>query len=197
MHNARFHPSILREYDIRGIMGQTLFEKDAYWIGRCFGHVVKEKAGKAIAVARDGRLSSPQLESSLMKGLCDAGLDVYHLEIGPTHMLYFAEYTLPVDAAIMVTGSHNPPSHNGFKMSLRKKPFFGEEIQAFSQLSSESLQTGRGKVYDSDLLSSYIKRLLHNFESGKALTIAWDSGHGATGDVLKTLIPKLPGHHIL
>jgi len=197
MHNARFHPSILREYDIRGIMGQTLFEKDAYWIGRCFGHVVKEKAGKAIAVARDGRLSSPQLESSLMKGLCDAGLDVYHLEIGPTPMLYFAEYTLPVDAAIMVTGSHNPPSHNGFKMSLQRKPFFGKDIAAFSQLITESLHKGQGKIYASNLLALYIDRLLQNLQLADKLKVVWDSGNGATGDILKNLIPQLPGHHIL
>src|SRR3990167_9768306 len=190
MHNARFHPSILREYDIRGIMGQTLFEKDAYWIGRCFGHVVKEKAGKAIAVARDGRLSSPQLESSLMKGLCDAGLDVYHLEIGPTPMLYYAEYILPIDAAIMVTGSHNPPSHNGFKMSLNCKPFFGQDILSFSHLITESLSTGQGNIYENSLSSIYIDRLTQGMEFGKELTIAWDPGNGSTGEILKTLVQK-------
>ncbi len=197
LNNRNFHPSLLREYDIRGIVGETLFEKDAYWIGRCFGHRVREKSGKAIAVCRDGRLSSPQLENALIQGLCDAGLNVYHLGIGPTPMLYFAEYVLPVDAAIMVTGSHNPPSHNGFKMSLGRSPFFGEDILAFSKLITENLNTGQGKIYESDLLSLYRDRLLQGIKFGKELKIAWDPGNGATAEILKNLVQSLPGTHIL
>ncbi len=192
-----FHPTILREYDIRGVYGQTLLDDDAYWIGRCFGHCVGKKKGKAIAVCRDGRLSSPQLCAALIKGLCEAGLDVYDLGVGPTPMLYFSEYVLPVDGAIMVTGSHNPPTHNGFKMSLGCKPFFGEDIQAFSQLLEDKLGEGQGQVYKSELCSSYVDRLVQDLQFGKELTIAWDPGHGATAHVLKSLIYKIPGHHIL
>lgn len=192
-----FDNSILREYDIRGIVGETLFEKDAYWIGRCFGHRVRENSGKSIAVCRDGRLSSPQLESALIQGLCDAGLNVYRLGVGPTPMLYFAEYALPTDAAIMVTGSHNPPSHNGFKMSLGRKPFFGKDILAFSKLITEPLNTGQGEVHESQLSSLYLQRLLQGMEFGKELTIAWDPGNGATAEILKTLVQRLPGNHIL
>jgi phosphomannomutase len=197
LNDKNFHLSILREYDIRGIVGQTLFEKDAYWIGRCFGHRVREKSGKAIAVCRDGRLSSPQLESALIQGLCDAGLNVYQLGLGPTPMLYFAEYALPVDAAIMVTGSHNPPFHNGFKMSLGRKPFFGKDILDFSKLITENLITGQGQVHESQLSPLYLDRLLQDLEFGKALTIAWDPGNGATAEILKKLIQRLPGNHIL
>ncbi|MBA3813127.1 MAG: phosphomannomutase/phosphoglucomutase [Alphaproteobacteria bacterium] len=197
LKNRSFHPSILREYDIRGIVGETLFEKDAYWIGRCFGHRVGENAGKSIAVCRDGRLSSPQLEDSLIQGLCDAGLTVYRLGVGPTPMLYFAEYALEVDAAIMITGSHNPPSHNGFKMSLGRKPFFSEDILAFSELVTKNLNMGQGKIQESALSSLYLERVLHGMEFGKELTIAWDPGNGATADILKTLVQRLPGNHTL
>jgi phosphomannomutase len=197
LNSRNFHSSILREYDIRGIFGETLFEKDAYWVGKCFGHRVREKSGKAIAVCRDGRLSSPQLESALIQGLSDVGLNVYRLGIGPTPMLYFAEHVLPVDAAIMITGSHNPPSHNGFKMSLGRTPFFGEDVMAFSKLVTENLNTGQGKIYESNLFSLYRDRLLQGIKFGKELTIAWDPGNGATGDILKNLVQLLPGNHIL
>lgn len=197
LDNDEFHPSILREYDIRGVVGQTLFEKDAYWVGRCFGHKVREASGKAVAVGRDGRLSSPQLENALIRGLCDAGLDVYQLGVGPTPMLYYAEYTLPIDAAIMVTGSHNPPSHNGFKMSLNRKPFFGENILNFAELITESLSTGQGNIYENSLSSLYMDRLTHGMELGKELTIAWDPGNGSTAEIIKTLVQRLPGKHIL
>lgn len=197
VNNSGFHPSILREYDIRGIVGDTLFEKDAYWIGRCFGHKIRENSGKAIAVCRDGRLSSPQLENALVCGLCEAGLDVYQLGVGPTPMLYFAEYALPIDAAIMVTGSHNPPSHNGFKMSLNRKPFFGEDILNFSNLINENLSTDQGNIYKSSLSSLYIDRLFQGMEFGKELMVAWDPGNGSTAEILKTLVQRLPGNHIL
>lgn len=197
LSSTNFHPSILREYDIRGVFGETLFEKDAYWLGICFGQRVKEKAGKAVAVCRDGRLSSPQLENALIQGLCEAGLDVYHLGVGPTPMLYFSEYILPVDAAIMVTGSHNPPSHNGFKMSLQRFPFFGENIQTLAHATFEKVVKGEGKIYAVNLLSSYVGRLLQDLEFGRNLTIAWDPGHGATVEVLKNLLQTLPGNHIL
>lgn len=192
-----FHSNILREYDIRGVVGQTLFEKDAYWIGRCFGHIIREKNGRAIAVGRDGRLSSPQLETALIKGLCEAGLDVYRIGTGPTPLLYFSEYSLPVDAAIMVTGSHNPPSHNGFKMSLHHNPFFGKDITVFSDLVTQTLHKGGGNVYESDIKPLYIERLLQNVKLEKKLTVAWDPGNGATADILKMLVQKLPGNHIL
>lgn len=192
-----FHPSILREYDIRGIVGQTLSEEDAYWIGRCFGHVVKEQKGTAIAVGRDGRLSSPQLEANLVKGLCESGLDVYRLGIVPTPLLYFSEYSLSVDAAIMVTGSHNPPSHNGFKMSLGRKPFFGQDIFNFSKLIEQKLHEGNGTVYEKNLHESYLNRLFQDVVLKKKLTVAWDPGNGATCDILKSLLLKLPGRHIL
>ena len=197
MATTYFHPSILREYDIRGVVDETLFEEDAYWIGRCFGWKVKEASGNAVAVGWDGRLSSPALSEALMRGLCEAGLDVYKLGVGPTPMLYFAEYTLPVDAAIMVTGSHNPPDHNGFKMSLGRAPFFGKDIQSFVPLQKELLTIHKGTVHPRDLREIYAERLVQGLTFGKPLTIAWDPGNGATCEILKLLLQQLPGRHIV
>ena len=124
----KFHESTLREYDIRGIVGDTLGEADAFAIGRVFGSIIAEQGGKRIAVGRDGRLSSPTLEAALIKGLAASGAEVVSIGCGPTPMLYFAAFTGPTDGAVMVTGSHNPANYNGFKMMVGKKPFFGKDI---------------------------------------------------------------------
>src|SRR5258708_33428365 len=118
----RFDPTILREYDIRGIVGQTLFAADAHALGRTCSAMLAEGGGKRVAVGYDGRLTSPELEVALVDGLAEGGADVVRTGRGPTPMLYFAAATLKVDGGIMVTGSHNPPDHNGFKLALGRKP---------------------------------------------------------------------------
>src|SRR5271157_4132802 len=112
----RFDPTILREYDIRGVVGRTLHEVDARAIGRAFAARLYESGGSRVAVGRDGRLSSPSLEVALIEGLSESGVDVVRIGLGPTPMLYYAATTLEVDAGIMVTGSHNPSDYNGFKL---------------------------------------------------------------------------------
>ena len=104
----RFNPTSLREYDIRGVYGETLREDDAEAVGRTFGTILRRAGGTRIAVGRDGRVSSPGLEARLIQGLTAAGIDVVRIGIGPTPMLYYAEAELEVDAGIMITGSHNP-----------------------------------------------------------------------------------------
>ena len=122
----RFDPSSLREYDIRGILGKTLGEADADAIGRGFGTLIKRAGGKTVAVGYDGRESSPMLEKALVAGLNGAGVDVVRVGLGPTPMLYYAEASMDdVDGGIMITGSHNPPDYNGFKMVFQGRPFFG------------------------------------------------------------------------
>ena len=120
--NHRFDPTVLREYDIRGIVGKTLNPEDAYAIGRCFGSVVSRGGGKRVAVGYDGRLHSPEMEAQLVAGLRACGLEVVRIGLCATPMLYFAAYALEADGAAMVTGSHNPPDYNGFKMMIGKKP---------------------------------------------------------------------------
>ena len=116
----RFDPTLLREYDIRGVVGKTLAREDAGALGRAFGTVVRRHGGTRVCVGYDGRLSSPELEAALVEGLMACGLSVLRIGLGPTPMLYYAAVTLEADGAVMVTGSHNPPEHNGFKLMLGK-----------------------------------------------------------------------------
>ncbi len=129
-----FHPSILREYDIRGTVGRTLGPDDARAVGRSFGTVVRRRGGSRVAVGYDGRISSPMLETALVEGITASGVDVVRIGLGPSPMLYFAAtpaaraLTPEVQGGVHVTGSHNPPDHNGFKMILEGAPFFGAGI---------------------------------------------------------------------
>ncbi len=195
----RFDPTILREYDIRGIIDETLHVPDAHAIGRSFGTMLLESGGKTVAVGRDGRLSSPSLEAALVEGLTSVGVDVVRVGLGPTPMLYFAAFTLPVDAGIMVTGSHNPPTHNGFKMVLCKKPFFGEDIQRLGRAAAEGkFARGKGAVSEKSVMADYVARILKDYDGGdRQLTVAWDAGNGAGGEAMKLITAKLPGKHIL
>src|SRR6185437_9752033 len=143
----RFDPTILREYDIRGVVGETLSEADARAIGGSFARVLTEAGGRRVAVGRDGRLSSPALEAALVEGLSGAGVDVLRIGLGPTPMLYYAANTLPVDGGLMVTGSHNPANYNGFKLVLGKRPFFGADIARLGKIAAAGdIPTGAGKV---------------------------------------------------
>ena len=105
-----FHPTSLREYDIRGLVGDTLTEADAYAIGRSFGTIIARSGGARVAVGYDGRTSSPVFEKALVSGLNDAGIDAVCIGLGPTPMLYYSVYELACDGGIMITGSHNPPA---------------------------------------------------------------------------------------
>jgi len=193
------NPTILREYDIRGVVGETLGAADARAIGRAFAAVVAEKGGKRIAIGRDGRLSSPELEAALVDGIAAGGLDIIRIGLGPTPMLYFAVNTLEVDGGVMVTGSHNPPHYNGFKLMLGKKSFFGADIQRLGRLAAGPLPDAprRGSVAAREVIDAYVGRLLRDYDGARGLNVAWDAGNGATGDVLKRLVAKLPGHHVL
>jgi phosphomannomutase len=193
----RFHPSILRAYDIRGVVGDTLGAADARAIGRTFGSVVIERGGRSICVGYDGRLSSPMLEEALVEGLRATGLTVRRIGLGPTPMLYFSVHHLGADAGVMVTGSHNPPSHNGFKMMLGHGPFFGDDIAALGRrLSDGKIASGRGDDQRVDVKERYVARLLDGLEPA-TVSAAWDAGNGAAGAVLGAVTTRLPGRHFL
>jgi phosphomannomutase len=198
MHGHRFDPTILREYDIRGVVGKTLFEADARAIGRAFATLVGHAGGRRIAVGYDGRLSSPALAAALVEGATAAGIDVVRIGLGPTPMLYYAVMTLDVDGGIQITGSHNPPDYNGFKLMLGKKSFFGEAIQHLGRLALDGrFRTGQGRASDRDVLDEYVARLAQDYDGRKKLKVAWDAGNGATGEALVKLVRQLPGEHIL
>jgi phosphomannomutase len=195
----RFDPTILREYDIRGIVGSTLSNADARAIGQTYALTLAKAGGHRVAVGYDGRLTSPELEAALVDGLVSEGADVVRIGRGPTPMLYFAAATLAVDGGIMVTGSHNPPDHNGFKLVLQGKPFYGPAIQRLGEmaLGLGTSQRARGRITENAIRDDYVARLGRDFDGGKRLTVAWDAGNGATGEVVQQLTARLPGRHIL
>jgi phosphomannomutase len=193
-----FHPSILREYDIRGIYGETLTNEDARAIGDCFSHFLGSKYNKTVVVGMDGRLSSPALEAALVQGLQEAGINVICIGVGPTPLLYYAVHALHADGGIMITGSHNPSEYNGFKMTLQDRPIFGPDIRRFPHLleMGHSVES-TGTVRKVDIKEKYIQRLLKDYRPAKHLKVVWDAGNGATGEVLETLVKQLPGEHIV
>jgi len=194
--------TILREYDIRGIVGETLFEADAEWIGRAFGTILARKLGRTpiIAVGRDGRVSSPEMEAALLRGLTSTGAKVLGIGCGPTPMLYFSVYKLGADGGIMVTGSHNPPTHNGFKMMIGRKPFYGEAIQQLGTLAADNdVAAGKGTHESAPVLADYVERLAMELADVdlSGLAIGWDAGNGAAGEAMALLTRKLSGRHVL
>ncbi|WP_282758917.1 phosphoglucomutase/phosphomannomutase PgmG [Komagataeibacter saccharivorans] len=194
----KFDPTSLREYDIRGIVGRTLKPEDAYAIGRTFGSMVAKNGGRTVAIGYDGRLSSPSLERALVDGAMAAGMEVLRVGCGPTPMLYFASAELKADGAVMVTGSHNPPDYNGFKMMLANKPFFGDQIRELGRLAAagEVGPQKPGATRDVDVKSAYVERLMKDWDGAdRALRIVWDNGNSAAGEILSLLVKKLPGTH--
>ncbi len=193
-----FHQTTLREYDIRGIVGSTLSEADAFAIGRCFGSIVARQGGTTVAVGYDGRLSSPALETALVKGLSASGIEAVRIGRGPTPMLYYANAKLATDGAVMVTGSHNPPDYNGFKMVLGGKPFFGEQIRALGgqAAAGDVVEETVAPERNIDVADDYVARLLADWDGGdRMLKVVWDNGNGAAGEVLEKLVAGLPGEH--
>lgn len=200
----QFHPTVLREYDIRGIIGETLGPDDARAIGRGFGTRVRRAGGSKVAVGYDGRVSSPMLERALVEGLNASGVDVVRIGLGPTPMLYYAEASMEqVDGGIQITGSHNPPNYNGFKMVLGGKPFFGDDILDLGRLAAAGdWLSGTGTSEIVDIMDEYVDRLVQGLDGVDqaklaSLRIAWDAGNGAAGPALEKLVARLPGEHVL
>ena len=192
-----FDATTLREYDIRGVIGETLGEADAYAIGRGFGTRVRRAGGSRVAVGYDGRISSPSLEAALVSGLTASGVDAVRIGLGPTPMLYYAVHELACDGGVMITGSHNPANYNGFKMMLGHGPFYGADIHGLGAMAaSGDWEDGPGNSSEIDLMDRYVERMLQNFD-GASYNIAWDAGNGAAGPVVERLVKRLPGRHVL
>ena len=196
----QFDGTMLREYDIRGIVGRTLHTADAFAIGRCFGSIVARAGGSTVAVGYDGRFSSPVLEPELVAGLRASGMEVIRIGRGPTPMLYYAATVLKTGGAIMLTGSHNPPDYNGFKMMLGGKPFFGQQIKDLGAMAAagDVAAEAVGSERSIDISEEYITRVAKDWDGGdRALNVVWDNGNGAAGEVLERLVKKLPGTHTI
>lgn len=193
------HPSILRAYDIRGVVGETLSGEDLYAIGYGFALNAHEALGVAhprICVARDGRLSSPELSAALIDGLCAAGAQVLDCGLGPTPMLYHAVFTKEADGGLMITGSHNPPTHNGIKMMLGKLSFFGDDIAALgARIAKTPIKTIEGGSRETiDARGPYLAQLAETLRTSAGLTLVWDAGNGAAGEVVQALTEQNQRH---
>jgi phosphomannomutase len=192
-----FNPTILREYDIRGIVGKTLTKVDAWALGRSFGTLASDEGARSIAVGRDGRTHSPELEQALVDGLMECGLHVVRIGVGPSPMLYYATNVLDVAGGVQVTGSHNPAEYNGFKLLLNGRSVFGEEIQELGRRSAAGAWTeGDGSSEGVDILDAYVNRVAQDFR-GIGYRIGWDPGNGAAGAAVEKLVQKLPGEHFV
>ena len=200
-----FHPTVLREYDIRGIIGETLGPDDARAIGRGFATLIKRAGGSTVAVGYDGRTSSPMLEQALVEGLNASGCDAVCVGMGATPMLYYAAASIEqVDGGIQITGSHNPANYNGFKMVFQGRPFFGEDILLLGRMAAEGdWIDGVGTSESREILEEYVERLLAPLAAVEGdvlsgLKVGWDAGNGAAGPALELLAARLPGeHHLL
>ncbi len=189
-------PAIFKAYDIRGIVGKTLDANVANLIGRAFGTALRREGGNAVVVGRDGRLSGPELVGALSDGLRAAGVDVVDIGVVVTPMVYFAtNVTLHgrvVDSGIMVTGSHNPPDYNGFKMVLRGRAIYGDAIQGLAKLiETQDFETGQGTYTADEINESYRARIVNDVHLARPMKIAVDCGNGVAGAYAPALFHAL------
>ena len=174
--------TIFKAYDIRGIIGSTLDSSVAQRIGQAFGSAILAKGGKTVVIGRDGRLSGPELSTALAAGLQAAGIDVIDLGMVATPMVYFGTHVLEAQSGIMVTGSHNPPDYNGFKMVLEGEAIHGETIQSLHQaIENGAVAQGSGSYRTHDIREAYLQRISSDVKLARPMKIAIDCGNGVAG----------------
>lgn len=183
---------IFRAYDIRGIVAKTLTADVVYTIARAIGSQAIALGESQIAIARDGRLSGPELNQALTAGLLDSGLTVIDLGAVPTPLLYFAAHRLATKSGVMLTGSHNPPDYNGLKIVLRGETLAAEAIQAlYTRISKQDFVSGKGGVVEENILPSYIATIATDIKLNRPLKIVVDCGNGIAGCVAPALYRAL------
>ncbi|MCG9094243.1 phosphomannomutase/phosphoglucomutase [Laribacter hongkongensis] len=181
MHK-KYPQEIFKAYDIRGVVGKTLTPAIAEAIGQAIGSEAQARGVKAICIGRDGRLSGPDLAEALSKGILATGTDVIDVGRVATPMLYFAAYELGTLSGVMVTGSHNPPDYNGFKMMLAGDTLAGEAIQALrNRLINRDLAQGEGSYRTHDIIDAYINRITSDIRLSRPMNIVVDCGNGVPG----------------
>ena len=184
--------SIFRAYDIRGVVGKTLSAATAYWIGRAIGAQTCAEGEPQIAVGRDGRLSGPLLVEPLIQGLVDAGCRVSDLGLVPTPALYYATHVLAGTSGVMLTGSHNPPDYNGFKVVIAGDTLAEAQIQALlARIQHNDLAQGEGDVERVDILPRYFQRIVTDIRLAKPLKVVVDCGNGVAGVIAPQLFEAL------
>ncbi|MBR2141526.1 MAG: phosphomannomutase/phosphoglucomutase [Rickettsiales bacterium] len=195
-----FEKNILKQYDIRGVVGKTVNEVDAYFVGKSYGTLLIRKYNKHnCVVGYDGRHTSPEYAKNVIKGLMECGIDVVNIGLVPTPVVYFAIHHLKKDAGIIITASHNPPEYNGFKMLTNEQPVFGEDVQqlgVYAKNGDFEIKDG-AKCEEKDVRNDYFDFIASRIHSGKRkLKIMWDAGNGAVASILKDIVKRFPGEHI-
>lgn len=184
--------SIFKAYDIRGIVGVTLTPQIVHEIGRAIGSEAFDRGQQGVIVARDGRLSGPELTEALIKGLCASGRDVINIGLVPTPVLYFATHYTNTASGVMLTGSHNPPEYNGMKIVLRGDTLSGDAIQGLrDRIEKQNFRSGAGSVRELNLTSDYVQRIASDIRLRRPLKVVVDCGNGAAGDVAPQLLQAL------
>jgi phosphomannomutase/phosphoglucomutase len=177
------NPNIFREYDIRGIVEQDLTDETVSILAKAIGTFFQKNGARRIAVGFDARASSPRFRDLLVSNLNECGIDCVNIGKVPTPVLYFAVFTKPLDGGVMITGSHNPPNHNGFKICLGKQALFGSQIQKIKQIAfSGEFVKGEGTSEEIDILADYKTDILSKTKLGKRkLKVVVDAGNGMGG----------------
>jgi len=182
MTHPKIEKSIFKAYDIRGIVGKTLNPDVAFHLGQAFGTAVLAKGEVNVVIGRDGRLSGPELSEALARGLQAAGANVIDLGIVATPLVYFATHVLEAKSGIMVTGSHNPPDYNGFKMVLAGEAIYGDAIlDLYHTITAQTYATGLGKYMQHNIRAAYLKRIISGVKLERGMKIAIDCGNGVAG----------------
>jgi phosphomannomutase / phosphoglucomutase len=184
---------IFREYDIRGVVPEELNEEMAHDLGLAMGTYYHDRGAGRISVGHDCRLSSPDLSKGLIDGLMECGVEVVDVDMVPTPLLYFSLHHLETDGGVQITGSHNPPEFNGFKVCLGKATIHGEEIQEIRKISeSGKFIRGKGTLDKADMNGPYLRYLEGNIEPGPfKRRVVVDAGNGAGGPVAVEIYKRL------
>ena len=184
--------SIFRAYDIRGVVGATLTPNVIYKIGLAIGSEAIQLGQQALLVGADGRLSSPDVMASLINGILATGMDVIRLGAVPTPVLYFATHTTETTSGVMITGSHNPPQYNGFKIVFRGKTLVDADIQRlYRRFVAEDFNSGRGELRELDILDQYFDAISDDVVVAQPLRVVVDCGNGIAGDITPDIYMNL------
>ena len=185
-------PSIFKAYDIRGIVEQDLTPETVKLIGLAIGSESIAQGERGVVVGRDGRLSGPDLIKSLKTGLKQSGCHVVDIGMVPTPLVYFATYTKAATSGVMITGSHNPPEYNGFKIMIAGETLSGDRIQAlYQRIQNQDFQSGHGTSTRVDIEDDYIDRVKADVKLSKPLKIVIDCGNGVAGNIAPKLFEQL------
>ncbi|MCX8086887.1 MAG: phosphomannomutase/phosphoglucomutase [Rhodocyclaceae bacterium] len=185
-------PAIFKAYDIRGIVGETLTTEAARLIGQALGSEARARGLKSLVIGRDGRLSGPQLASALAEGLLATGIDVIDIGCVPTPVTYFAAHHLGTQSCVSVTGSHNPPDYNGFKIVLGGETLANERIQALRRrIEGADFTSGAGVLCRTDVKPAYLERIVSDVTLARPMKIVIDCGNGVAGHVAPMLFRRL------